>query len=378
MKSPDGLRWANFSDVHLGHGKTPASFIVSNLMLALPDNETTAKLDIITLAGDVFDQDLGLWEDCSFDIQVFITYLLNLCKKHDIVLRVLEGTPSHDWKQSRLFVHINEHANIGADVKYFDTLDIEHIDKFDIDVLYIPDEYRPTCEQTWAEVKNTLALRGLEQVDYVVMHGAFPHQMPEYVHNRLDLHNPENYLSITRKYIFVGHVHFHSQYKRILASGSFDRLKHGEEGAKGHLRLTIRTNGFDDILFVENKPAMKYITVNCEKLEAEQVIDRVHRAVNKLPDRSYLSIKCRRDDVAKGMMGDLIKKYQHRGFIWTMTETGKKSAENNIVMSDNRDQIQTIHLGPDNLVSLLMDRIMAKHPVKADRCRALLMGVMNE
>ena len=62
-----------------------------------------------------------------------------MLKPYNIILRILEGTPSHDWKQSKLFIHLNDLTKAGTDVKYIDSLSIEYIDKFGINVLY-PDE----------------------------------------------------------------------------------------------------------------------------------------------------------------------------------------------------------------------------------------------
>ena len=88
----------------------------------------TQQLDIIILAGDVFDRQLQLAEDVVFEIHQWMCSFLALCKKYDITLIVLEGTPSHDWKQSEWFNQINLEYNIGADVHYAKTLDIAYFE----------------------------------------------------------------------------------------------------------------------------------------------------------------------------------------------------------------------------------------------------------
>jgi len=136
----------------------------------------------------------------------------------DICLRVLEGTPSHDRRQSRQFKIVKALLGIEMDLKYVDTLSIEHNEKFDCTFLYLPDEWRGCNEQTKEEVKRLLVQHNLESVDFAFMHGSFPHQLPNIKH--IPVHDPEFYLSIVNKYIFIGHIHVMSQYERILAQGS--------------------------------------------------------------------------------------------------------------------------------------------------------------
>src|ERR1700744_5997385 len=53
------LRIASFSDVHLGHPQTPTHLIVKNLrQYVFPNNDETAKLDLIIIGGDLFDEGL--------------------------------------------------------------------------------------------------------------------------------------------------------------------------------------------------------------------------------------------------------------------------------------------------------------------------------
>ena len=80
------LHLAVVSDIHLAHKRNPASRIIQNLRDAFPDNVETAQLDLIVLAGDVFDGLISLPDDEVTDIKAWITYMLRLCKKHDIIL----------------------------------------------------------------------------------------------------------------------------------------------------------------------------------------------------------------------------------------------------------------------------------------------------
>lgn len=356
------LQIACFGDVHTGHPKTPTTHILRNLRIAFPDSPRTGDLDIIFIEGDFFDRLLNFNDPNVHEIKYWIAEFLRMCKARDILVRVLEGTPSHDWRQPRHFITINETSNIGADVKYIDELCIEHIDRFDIDVLYIPDEWRVTCDETWKDVVKELARKGLSQVDYAVMHGTFPHQMPKNLHHQLDMHDPNRYLSIVRKYIFVGHIHFHSIWDRIIGAGSFDRTAHGEEMPKGHVRVTVQ-DGCDDVVeFIENKHAMRYITIDCTGILAEDLNALVSKAVEDLPPDSHVRLKAMRGEAAMAAKDHFEERYPL--LFWTIAETGKGVENQTPVLVDTRQLHKTINITKENVTDLLIDRIYKKHPDK--------------
>lgn len=284
MTGNDKLTILSLSDIHLGHKKVSTQHIVTNLNRYLPDNDSMYQVDIIFLGGDVFDDVVSLRDDATGIIQRFIVRLLKLCKKYDIQLRVLEGTPSHDGKQSKQFILLNEFLKINTDVQYFDQLCIEYNERFNIHVLYVPDKWRGSCDQTQEEVKQLLQLHHLTQVDFSIIHGQFKHQLPA-----LDLpddtHDHDFYLSITKKYIFVGHIHFMSQFDRILAQGSFDRLRHKEEQPKGFFKVeSYQDIQQDTITFIENKHAAIFKELYFTNETSQEIIDQLNRFITQLPE----------------------------------------------------------------------------------------------
>jgi DNA repair exonuclease SbcCD nuclease subunit len=346
------LHIAEFSDVHLAHPKTPTVEILNNLRRAFPDTEETGKIDLLFIAGDLFDGLMTLEDPDVVEIKLWIHQLLRMCKRRDIVVRVLEGTPSHDWKQSKtLFNPINENALIGADIKYVETLSIEYIERFGINVLYVPDEWTPDPNDTWLQTLQLLKSHGLEQVDYAVMHGNFTYQLPAVA--KIPSHVPERYLSIVKKYIFIGHVHRSSRYERILASGSFDRLSHGEEDPKGHWRVTVRDNGNDDVVFVENKGAKTYRTIDCTGLTIEEALKRCEIA-HELKDGSHIRVAAAKTDPILTSLNVLRSDYPTMHWTSTVTETSTVLA-NRLV--DLRSTFTQLNITRDNIEELVMERL---------------------
>lgn len=354
--SPDRpLRIAVFSDVHLGHPNTPTVEIIENLEKAFPDTAETGELDIIFIAGDMFDRMLYLPDENVGEIKLWINRFLRMCKARDIVVRVLEGTPSHDRGQNRLFPAINEIGKIGADLVYHDTLCIEYIERFGIHVLYVPDEWNFDTDETWRQVQSLLRDHGLTQVDFAVMHGAFRYQYPPHVPS--PTHVEERYLGIVKHYIFIGHVHRHSSYERILAPGSFDRLCHGEEEPKGHLRVTVRGNGQDEIRFVENTGAKIYKTVNCSGLSLEEAIRRLDEVCRELPVGSFVRIEAEREDAIVNSL-DTLKK-NHPQFHWSTKISNRKTVGDDVLVNLQK-KYQGVEIRPDNIAKLLLERVRQK------------------
>jgi len=345
--------------VHVGHPNTPTTHILNNLRNAFPDTPATGDLDIIFIEGDFFDRQLNLPDPNVYEIKLWITGFLRICKARDIIVRVLEGTPSHDWRQSALFTTINELSEINADVKHITELSVEYIDKLNMNILYIPDEWRVRCDDTWNEVVELLARNNLKQVDYAVMHGMFPHQMPKNIHHHLEMHDPSRYLSIVKNEIFIGHVHQHTVFDRIFAAGSFDRISHGDEAPKGHLRLRVEGDS-RYIEFIENVNAMKYITIDCSGLAVDDYHRKIASIVPTLPSGSHVRIKAMRGDVA--ITGVSYYQDNYPQYRWSVKEAGKGMDGYTPLLIDTRAMHKTINITMDNITDLLIERLSKTNP----------------
>lgn len=375
MKTSDGLVILELGDVHLGHPNTETEMVVRNIRTLIPDNSKTAEVDLIIIAGDLWHTLLSFSDDSVYIGQMLIGYLLQLCIKYDIVLRILEGTPSHDWRQSREFITQNEKLEKKADVRFITDLSIEHVEKLGISILYVPDEWRSTCSETWQDILVLMEQQRIEKVDFAVVHGTFPHQMPSYLHDILDMHDPHKFMSIVRKYIFAAHIHIHAMWERIIGAGSTDRLCHGEEEPKGIIRVTIK-NGCDDIIeFIENKNAKKYVTIDCHELDTDAVLKVVKEKIDELPNGSFVRIRANKLDQAVGAYHAFMDLYPQ--FQWSLSVDDRSEKPSVLELEDRRREIQTVHLSRENLSTLLLNRIREKRPEMVTHCERLLGGIIE-
>lgn len=362
------LRIASVSDIHFGHPNTPTALIASNLKGEFPHGAKTGELDLILFGGDLFDEALSYSDTEEIgQIERVFHHFLHLGQEQDVVIRVLEGTPSHDRHQSKHFVKIFEQFGYKVDFKYIQEISVEYIEKLGIWMLYVPDFTSPDANKIWQRVQEVMAEAGRETVDYANIHGAFTYQMPEVVHG--SCHDMTRYLSIVENYIFTGHIHLPSVWERILSNGSFDRLNHGEEEDKGHWRALIRKSGEDDFTFTVNHGAKRYRSVSVAGLSMEEAHAKCDAEAAKLPDNSALRVVGERGHPLFTSLKALSGSYPK--LQWTTKVTENRDVQKHL-LTDHRADFKEVPITPTNIAELLMERIRraTDNPSLIARCEA--------
>lgn len=374
------LRILEFSDVHLFHRQTPTVHILRSLY-AITSNEKLMKdIDLVIIAGDVFDNNVFMHHTDIEAVYMWIKALLTMCAKYNIVIRVLEGTPGHDWKQSQAFEHVRELSDIAVDLRHVVNLEIEHIDKFNMDVLYIPDEWRVRCSDTWIDVEQCLQRHNLTQVDLVVMHGAFPHQLPKLWDGAIEMHNPDLFIGITKYLIFVGHIHLYSQYLKIVSSGSTERLSHGEEGPKGYIVADIYQDDTTEVRFIENSNAYYYKTVDLSGLDVDACDRKIDAIIAEAPDEGHIRIVANPIDAGTALFSRYKAQYKH--IHWTFLKAKELNQSNQMIVPvlDNKDFVKIPRLTRENIGQRIMERIkeMTDDPSLITQCKKELEACIND
>lgn len=357
------IRYLCISDVHLGHQRNPTINIVNNLkhyFYNYKSNTLFSNLDIIFIVGDLFDQLIDCGQESLFEALTFIVDIIGFCERENIKLRILEGTPSHDRKQSRLIETISNIKKSKADVKWINDLLIEYIPDLNLNILYIPDEYTSSADITLSMVKDLLKHHQLEQVDIAMMHGMFKYQMKN-IPGRHDTHDENEYLKIVKHFINIGHIHTFSNYERILAQGSFDRLAHGEEEAKGGILCTIRDGDTDYYQFIENTRAKQFKTFDVSCYDLDNSIDYLHKNIQKLQNESYVRIKAYKLHPIFSIITDLKKHYP---FIHFSKLTIEDEQEQNVNYETSSSvSYNVIEIREENVVPLIIDEVKIQYSI---------------
>lgn len=353
------LRIAATGDLHFGHARHSKEEMIERFKRQFPRDATTAKLDVISIEGDIYDHLLSLPHESVPIIDEWIIWLLRLCKALDIQLWILRGTPSHDRDQTQRFEILNASLSIGCDLIYVDELKIIWMPKFGINVLFVPDEWNDSSDKTLEEVHQLLRIAGISKVDYAIMHGQFEYQLPPVV--KAQKHSSEAYLKIVDKLIFINHVHLFSKNDRIVAPGSFDRISHGEEGAKGHVRAIVRASDDYELEFVETKDAKIFKSINCRGLSFDDSHDKVMADSKDLPDGSHVRVVA---DIGNPILMSIATYEKERPY-YTWTGLAKTDEDKSIVQQtellQSKEEYIPIEITRENVEKLVLDSMLSKN-----------------
>jgi len=238
------------------------------------------------------------------------------CKDFNVKVRFTEGTTLHDWGQPQ---HLMFSVEEGTDVKYFDSITIEVFKDLDgLTVMYVPDNMSDkTPDQIWEQALTVLSSNELDKVDLIAFHGGFYFQLPE--KGRKHAHMEERWRTIVKYGIFSGHIHIPCAWENVIFSnGSFDRIRHGEEHAKGAWIIDLDLTKETMITkFWENKKAMPYrsIKINIDDLPEHIVLKaKKYIASERFPPRSQFRIQGGHKSVVNPIISSLAKEYPEFGF----------------------------------------------------------------
>lgn len=350
------IKYLQLSDIHLGNKLNTTEKIVNALKHYFRTNQKEfSKLDMIVLVGDVYDR---LLNNSSSDYILSIEWLTELvifCKNNNIKLRILEGTPSHDWKQCKVLYTIIDRLNLDVDFKYIETLHIEIMKDLNLSVLYVPDEWKHKASETYNEILELMVANNLSKVDIAFMHGQFHYQLPMI---RLESSfSEEDMLNIVNYYISIGHIHTPSVFERILAQGSFDRLAHNEEEDKGGIVVTIdKVNGNHSYRFIKNEKAMLFKTYRYEEEELDFIIEDLEDKISKLPIGSNIRIISNNEDYLTKSVKVLKEKFLNM----VIKAEKPKVKDNKYKILEDKLMIESFSITKDNLKTLLSE-CMEKH-----------------
>lgn len=367
--SEGAFAFASFSDLHWGHRRNNTEIMIQAMDKSVHASGLLKYVKLLVLAGDVFDRLLNLRDEAIVPIDRWIVRLLKGCAKHGVILRVLEGTKSHDQGQSNRFETLYEFLGLDFDFRYVKETEIEYLPSLDKRVLYIPDEAHSTTIETKAVVQAMLQAHGLQGVDLAFMHGYFLHQLP-YDMKEGSYHDLEYYESIVKYWISIGHVHTRSRNGKALAQGSHDRLAHGEEEAKGYVVATCDNKPKDEAWFIDNPHAHQYRTVVCYDMSAEQALAAIDAACTGLPAQSRVRIEAEPEHPVFESMLMLTARWPLLHLTKHIkTRTEKSTAEK--ILEDVLSKWTPIRIDKESLSPLIEQRLIQRNLEGAQRHRVL-------
>ena len=364
------FKWLWVQDVHFGVTSVPIGAITASFKCVY-DAAKRRGISKVVFGGDVTDRPLSLVNDYASEYMQFIIWLLKDAFENDIEIIIIEGTPSHDWKQARLFEQMKKELGIDVKLVYITKLTIIHLEDFG-NVLVVPDQWRPLASTTYNEVLTLLKEKELEQVDYAFMHGSFNYQVPKFLRSRLDLHDEDAYCKLVKKGIFIGHEHSYSTYKNIYCAGSLERTKHGQEEEKGAFFVEERLTGKLHVEFLRNSKAQVFKDVLVDGLTSDEILSKIEDMGINLEQPANIRLVVMRD---VQVVSEFIKKYKllYPEIKWSLKNVSSGNEKNEDFQLEQADiEFQQINLDRSAITSFLMKRIEEKYPEKVSQIKFLL------
>ena len=364
------MRIIHLPDIHAGHVRLKTELLHEHFKrLVYP--QLTKDMDLLVIGGDFFHTLLDLNSDDAFYANTIITELRELAEINDFYIRIIRGTFSHDRLQNRFFTKHIEKNN--TRVRLFQTPDIEYIERFDIWVLYKPDDI--PHDNIWESLVDLIKQQNINQVDLFINHGYFEHMFPDNIpkkpHGMLSRELVEPYV---KGVILNGHIHLPSIRGKVINGGSLERHQFGEDEDRGFFIINYNPiTGKVDYEFIKNPYTPLYLTYILEKNNIDDFNDWVRHL--DIGETEELNIRVITDDPSiKPAVSQIARNvYPDVKLICRGVKREKYEYENiNTVM--RRDLVM---LTENNLVEKLQQHIQEKfhQKMEADTIHSLLGAV---
>lgn len=278
------MRLFCFGDLHIGSIKD-CNYIYNTITEIFDQELQQKKTDAVIILGDYFHRLLKVNEPYTLLAMDIMSYLVTICKKNKIKVRIIYGTESHDSGQYVLFKDYQKQL----DFKVIYTVTEEELFP-GVNVLYIPEEYMYSKEEHYKDY-----LYAGKQYDYIFGHGVIVEGMPMVQFSKQsseEKHVPyfkSGELAKVSKICLFNHYHVHTDLgDGVYYIGSLFRDSFGEEEAKVYANITG-----SNITFIENEAAYLFKTY-----EFDQAAD-LYRSKERLLD-TIKQIKSEHADIFSG------------------------------------------------------------------------------
>lgn len=288
MTDHAGVKLLNVSDVHLGALHIQPSDEYDRIRAVV--YPLLEEIDILSLSGDFFDNAIFLDDEAAVYGSLILNELFQKAEQYGFAIRIIRGTYTHDRDQLNVAERLAK-SYPTVDFKYYRTLAYDEVKG--LSGLYVPDELHYSQSELSVILEEHIESTG-RTFDFAIVHGYFQHVLPKAVNigKHLDCYTVEEFQRFVHGPIICGHVHTPSVYKEACwYTGSFDRLAHGEEEAKGCLLFTLGETFSAE--FIENSFATPHITVKITHETVEDCLAQVRKAISDRfpnPPFGYLRI----------------------------------------------------------------------------------------
>lgn len=255
------------NDLHFGIDDTPRLYSELHIF---KEKLAEYKPDILIFVGDYFDSKLSFTDNQSYYAMMFFNEVMMICKENNIIVRMVQGTRSHDLNQLQAFKSHERDKKVNF--RIIEALSDEEL--LGLKILYIPEEY-PEDREFYEEFFK----QHQGEYDLVAMHGTAEcveggEIMAKSVAGRKNVapvFTVDELLGLLTKRGFVssGHIHQRSNYKnKILYSGAYTRWRFDDTSDRGFTYFEFEDDS-SKFEFILNSEAPEFKTIRL----SESLID---------------------------------------------------------------------------------------------------------
>ena len=261
----------HIADLHFGSIKPENEYQILK-MYFLDKINAMNRIDIISVDGDLFDHKFLAGSDAILYGMKFVADLVDIAKSHNATLILIDGTPSHDAGQLKLFYNYMRDREL--DIRIISTIQYQWIKGAKI--LCIP-ELHGVDESIYRKYLYE------EYCDQVFGHMTFKGAVYNNNVGTGRLFSIEDFLHC-RGPIISGHVHIPGCFNSdFYYTGSPIRYKYGEEEPKGFLIVIVDLDNRKYFTHFEEIISYKYTTIELTDIfkDPKDIIDYIIKVKNE-------------------------------------------------------------------------------------------------
>lgn len=311
-------RIVTISDIHFG--AVDINYMYNNLQSQFIDRISNLNFDILAICGDLFDSKFMSNNPIISYAITFIDNLVNLCRRKNATMVLIDGTQSHDNGQLSLFYHYLSDPTI--DLRIIENIQFENIKGMRI--LCIPERYGIPEE----EYINILYKSGM--YDLCFLHGTFRGsfkgtEIPTLKSNGAPIFSMSSFVNCMGP-VLMGHYHIPGCYEQYAYyNGSAFRFRFGEEQPKGFLVTLYNQYTREHYTELVRINSHSYVTINIDSLineDPRKIIDYIkhEKEVNNID-----FIRVQFNSVNENM--NIVRNYFRNNSTVTLQELNRKSRQ---------------------------------------------------
>lgn len=289
IKSETDVKFYSLADLHFGkedndrvYKELLATFI-ENLEEDCKEPDTTPN--VIFLDGDLYHRIIKFTEINAVLVIKFMERLLEISDTHNIQVRIIRGTRSHDFSQLNM---LRKYEAVYPLFKIYETVTSEDIPLVNhplnkdltLKTLFLPEEYPKNFDEYYGEY-----LQDDQVYDTIQGHGTFnfatwsPTDKSDFESDmkRAPVWDADELAKHARGPIMFGHIHNYHDYKgKVYYISSYTTYSFSDRGDKGYLvTLMDLDSGSYNVDRVINDNAPTYAVIKLDDYEFDSVDEKL-------------------------------------------------------------------------------------------------------